>query len=74
MEPRIQYARTSDGVNIAFWTLGKGPPLVTGPGGISHCQLEWNIAECVAPGMKRWPCATNSWCSTPAELVCRTVT
>ncbi len=28
MEPRIQYARTSDGVNIAYWTLGKGDPLV----------------------------------------------
>lgn len=21
MEPRIEYARTEDGVNIAFWTL-----------------------------------------------------
>jgi hypothetical protein len=28
MEPRIQYAKTRDGVNIAFWTLGEGPPLV----------------------------------------------
>ncbi len=24
MEPRIQYAKTSDGVNIASWTLGEG--------------------------------------------------
>jgi hypothetical protein len=24
MEPRIQYAQTADGVNIAFWTLGEG--------------------------------------------------
>jgi hypothetical protein len=24
MEPRIQYAQTEDGVNIAFWTLGEG--------------------------------------------------
>ncbi len=23
MEPRIQYAKTTDGVSIAFWTLGK---------------------------------------------------
>ena len=27
MEPRIQYARTKDGVSIAFWTLRKGVPL-----------------------------------------------
>ena len=26
MEPRIQYAKTSDGVNIAYWTLGEGMP------------------------------------------------
>jgi class 3 adenylate cyclase len=28
MEPRIQYARTSDGVHIAYATFGEGPPLV----------------------------------------------
>ncbi len=28
MEPRIQYAQTADGVSIAYWTLGEGPPLV----------------------------------------------
>jgi hypothetical protein len=28
MEPRIQYAKTTDGVSIAFWTLGKGVPLL----------------------------------------------
>ena len=27
MEPRIQYAKTGDGVSIAFWTLGEGMPL-----------------------------------------------
>jgi hypothetical protein len=24
MEPRIQYAKTADGMSIAFWTLGEG--------------------------------------------------
>lgn len=24
MEPRIRYAKTKDGVSIAFWTLGAG--------------------------------------------------
>ena len=31
MEPRIQYATTKDGVSIAFWTMGEGPPLVLMP-------------------------------------------
>ncbi len=31
MEPRIQYAKTKDGVSIAFWTLGEGEPFVTMP-------------------------------------------
>ncbi len=28
MEPRIQYAKTTDGVNIAYAVLGSGPPMV----------------------------------------------
>jgi class 3 adenylate cyclase len=42
MEPRIQYAKTADGVSIAFATTGEGPPLVfvTQPL-VSHVQLEW---------------------------------
>src|SRR3990170_8613210 len=31
MEPRIQYAKTSDGVDIAFATSGDGPPLLVVP-------------------------------------------
>ena len=31
MEPRIQYAKTSDGVNIAYVVLGSGPLLITTP-------------------------------------------
>ena len=42
-EPRIQYAKTSDGVSIAFWTLGEGMPLVIMPNiPVSHAQLEWS--------------------------------
>jgi class 3 adenylate cyclase len=44
VEPRIQYAKTKDGVSIAFWTLGEGMPLVhMYQGGFSHIQLEWEI-------------------------------
>jgi DNA-binding NarL/FixJ family response regulator len=41
-DPAIRYARTSDGLNIAFWTLGEGTPLVHMPGfPVSHVRLEW---------------------------------
>ncbi len=46
MEPRIQYAKTKDGVSIAYWTLGEGMPLVQMPTGpFSHIQLEWQWPE-----------------------------
>jgi class 3 adenylate cyclase len=42
MEPRIQYAKTKDGVSIAYWTLGEGMPLVYMPTiPVSHLELEW---------------------------------
>ncbi len=47
MEPRIQYARTTDGVSIAYYTLGAGmPPLLYGGmAPFSHVELEWQIPE-----------------------------
>jgi class 3 adenylate cyclase len=49
MEPRIQYAKTADGVSIAFWTLGEGLPVVEMPSPPwSHIQLEWQD-----PGQRR---------------------
>ena len=39
MEPRIQYVKTSDDVNIAFTTMGEGPPLVQLQGW-PFCHLE----------------------------------
>lgn len=50
VEPTIRYARTRDGVNVAFWTLGEGLPLVCMTNLIwSHTQLEWRFPE-----MRRW--------------------
>ncbi len=50
MEPRIQYARTADGVSIAFWTLGEGMPLVWVPGGVvSNMWGDWQI-----PWAREW--------------------
>jgi class 3 adenylate cyclase len=42
MEPRIQYAKTADGVSIAYYTLGEGVPLVVMPGIPSfQVQIVW---------------------------------
>lgn len=50
MEPPIQYARTSDGVNIAYFVMGEGMPLIiTPPLLFSHLQLELDD-----PGYRRW--------------------
>jgi pimeloyl-ACP methyl ester carboxylesterase len=50
VEPRIQYVHTSDGVSIAYWAIGEGPPLVHLPWGtLSHCQGEWRLEGC-----RRW--------------------
>jgi len=42
--PPIQYAKTADGVSIAYWAIGEGPPLVilSNPAG-TNVQLEWEL-------------------------------
>ena len=48
--PSIRYARTSDGVDIAYWKLGRGPVLVHTPNvQLGHAQSEWSV-----DGMRRW--------------------
>ncbi len=50
MEPQIQYAKTSDGVSIAFWTLGEGPPLVMmPPAPYFHSLVGWRL-----PGVRHY--------------------
>jgi class 3 adenylate cyclase len=42
MEPRIQYAKTSDGVDIAYATAGNGPPLlIVAIPPLTHAQAAW---------------------------------
>ncbi len=44
MEPRIQYAKTSDGVSIAYSVMGEGPPLVVLPNlSASHLQAGFDM-------------------------------
>ena len=40
--PPIQYARTQDGLNIAYWTIGDGPTLIAEHRpSLSHIEQEW---------------------------------
>ena len=48
--PPIQYARTEDGVNIAYAQVGTGPPLVRSLGWFTHLEMEWGSA----PGRYFW--------------------
>jgi hypothetical protein len=64
MEPRIQYAKTSDGVTIAYWKMGEGPPLVV-PSNLvaSHLQMEWQVpgaasSMSISPAARRWSATT----------------
>ena len=42
--PPIQYARTDDGVNLAYWTLGNGPALLYLNTPLwSHAELVWGL-------------------------------
>lgn len=44
MEPRIEYATTSDGVRIACFAMGEGKPLlISATPPWSHVQQEWQI-------------------------------
>ena len=40
MEPQIRFCTTSDGVRIAYASVGQGPPLVRVLGWLTHLQVE----------------------------------
>jgi class 3 adenylate cyclase len=46
MEPQIQYAKTADGVNLAWYAVGSGPPFLWLPAGpYTNIEYEWRIPE-----------------------------
>src|SRR3990172_2172917 len=45
MQQQIHFCTNSDGVRIAYATVGAGPALVSVPGWISHLELDWQIPE-----------------------------
>jgi pimeloyl-ACP methyl ester carboxylesterase len=58
MMPRVRFATASDGVSIAFTTLGEGPPLVLMPAILfSHLEKMWQVPELragIEQLAKRW--------------------
>jgi len=43
MEPQIQYVTTEDGVSIAYYAIGQGPPQLLFTMAGSHLEAEWQI-------------------------------
>ena len=47
MNPHVRYTKAPDGVHIAYWEHGEGPPIVYMPTiPFSHVQLELDVPEC----------------------------
>src|SRR6185295_18752887 len=45
-QPQIRYAKTSDGVSIAYYAIGHGPSLVyMPPMPFTHLELEWKVDD-----------------------------
>lgn len=49
LEQRIRFCRASDGVRIAYATVGQGPPLVRAAHWITHLDYEWE-----SPVWRHW--------------------
>lgn len=49
LEQQIRFCRASDGVRIAYATVGKGPPLVRAAHWITHLDYEWD-----SPVWRHW--------------------
>ena len=43
-QPQTRFTKTSDGVSIAYCTIGRGPSIVNMPMmPTTHIDLEWNV-------------------------------
>ena len=40
---KVKYARTSDGIDIAYTVFGAGPDLLLAPGFVTHLDLMWDL-------------------------------
>jgi class 3 adenylate cyclase/pimeloyl-ACP methyl ester carboxylesterase len=52
--PAMQYAKTSDGVSIAYCVAGEGPTLVrSAPPGVTHVQRDWAMYPAILDPLAR---------------------
>jgi pimeloyl-ACP methyl ester carboxylesterase/DNA-binding CsgD family transcriptional regulator len=49
MEQQIRFCTTTDGVRIAYATVGSGPPIVKAPNWLTHLEYEWQ-----SPVWRHW--------------------
>ena len=45
MSPDIRYAKTIDGLHIAYQVVGEGPDLVYAPGWFSNLEAVWDVPD-----------------------------
>jgi len=62
MEPRIRYAKTEDGVSIAYYAIGQGPAVLFISMPLSHLEAEWQV------GPLRMACTAAAQRSTFVRL------
>lgn len=47
--PNVRFTTTADGVDIGFWEVGSGPPLLLAQNrSLSHAELEWTVPSMAA--------------------------
>jgi class 3 adenylate cyclase/pimeloyl-ACP methyl ester carboxylesterase len=47
--PNVRFTTTTDGVDIGFWEVGSGPPLLLAQNrSLSHAELEWTVPSMAA--------------------------
>ena len=47
--PNVRFTTTTDGVDIGFWEIGSGPPLLLAQNrSLSHAELEWTVPSMAA--------------------------
>ncbi len=49
LKQKVRFCKASDGVQIAFATVGHGPPLVKSPNWLTHLEYEWQ-----SPVWRHW--------------------
>ena len=55
LEQEIRFCTASDGVQIAYATVGQGPPLVKAPNWMNHLEYDWTTRKFIDDGFQKAP-------------------